>query len=199
MEPPGPIPNPEVKRRSADGSETIGLVRVGRRQVFAPPFRKKRRGSFLSGWRVGWRGGGWTREIRIKNPESGDHRGSRDADNPERGSPVEWFQIGIKGPERDRRNGPTGGNLDQPETRPQPASADGNDVIRMSFAFWTLWGAGNCLGNGERKWNGLKRVSVPNIRVDGNSGLRKRSIEIARSASCISKAHEAPELDAGAC
>ena len=35
MEPPGPIPNPEVKRRSADGSETIGLVRVGRRQVYA--------------------------------------------------------------------------------------------------------------------------------------------------------------------
>ena len=35
MEPPGPIPNPEVKRCSADGSETIGLVRVGRRQVYA--------------------------------------------------------------------------------------------------------------------------------------------------------------------
>ena len=35
MEPPGPIPNPEVKRRSANGSETIGLVRVGRRQVYA--------------------------------------------------------------------------------------------------------------------------------------------------------------------
>ena len=35
VEPPGPIPNPEVKRRSADGSETIGLVRVGRRQVYA--------------------------------------------------------------------------------------------------------------------------------------------------------------------
>ena len=35
MEPPGPIPNPEVKRRSADGSETIGLVRAGRRQVYA--------------------------------------------------------------------------------------------------------------------------------------------------------------------
>ena len=37
VEPPGPIPNPEVKRRSADGSETIGLVRVGRRQVYARP------------------------------------------------------------------------------------------------------------------------------------------------------------------
>jgi hypothetical protein len=35
VEPPGPIPNPEVKRRSADGSETTGLVRVGRRQVYA--------------------------------------------------------------------------------------------------------------------------------------------------------------------
>ena len=35
VEPPGPIPNPEVKRRSANGSETIGLVRVGRRQVNA--------------------------------------------------------------------------------------------------------------------------------------------------------------------
>ena len=36
VEPPGPIPNPEVKRRSADGSGTIGPVRVGRRQVYAP-------------------------------------------------------------------------------------------------------------------------------------------------------------------
>ena len=35
VEPPGPIPNPEVKRCSANGSETIGLVRVGRRQVYA--------------------------------------------------------------------------------------------------------------------------------------------------------------------
>ncbi len=35
VEPPGPIPNPEVKRRSADGSGTTGPVRVGRRQVFA--------------------------------------------------------------------------------------------------------------------------------------------------------------------
>ena len=35
VEPPGPIPNPEVKRFSANGSETIGLVRVGRRQVYA--------------------------------------------------------------------------------------------------------------------------------------------------------------------
>ena len=35
VEPPGPIPNPEVKRRSADGSGTIGPVRVGRRQVIA--------------------------------------------------------------------------------------------------------------------------------------------------------------------
>ena len=35
VEPPGPIPNPEVKRCSANGSETKGLVRVGRRQVYA--------------------------------------------------------------------------------------------------------------------------------------------------------------------
>ena len=33
VEPPGPIPNPEVKRCSADGSGTIGPVRVGRRQL----------------------------------------------------------------------------------------------------------------------------------------------------------------------
>ena len=35
VEPPGPIPNPEVKRLSANGSGTTGPVRVGRRQVFA--------------------------------------------------------------------------------------------------------------------------------------------------------------------
>ena len=32
-EPPGPIPNPEVKLFCADGSGTIGPVRVGRRQL----------------------------------------------------------------------------------------------------------------------------------------------------------------------
>ena len=32
VEPPGSIPNPEVKRFSADGSVAIGHVRVGRRQ-----------------------------------------------------------------------------------------------------------------------------------------------------------------------
>ena len=32
-EPPGSIPNPEVKRFSADGSVAIGHVRVGRCQV----------------------------------------------------------------------------------------------------------------------------------------------------------------------
>ena len=37
VEPPGPIPNPEVKRCSADGIGTTGPVRVGRRQVFARP------------------------------------------------------------------------------------------------------------------------------------------------------------------
>ena len=47
VEPPGPIPNPEVKRFSANGSETIGLVRVGRRQVYAPHFGNKVRGSFF--------------------------------------------------------------------------------------------------------------------------------------------------------
>ena len=34
MAPPGPIPNPEVKHDSADGSEAIGFVRVGRCQIF---------------------------------------------------------------------------------------------------------------------------------------------------------------------
>ena len=38
VEPPGPIPNPEVKRHSANGSGTIGPVRVGRRQVYAQHF-----------------------------------------------------------------------------------------------------------------------------------------------------------------
>jgi hypothetical protein len=47
VEPPGPIPNPEVKRRSADGSGTTGPVRVGRRQVYAPFIRKNERGFFL--------------------------------------------------------------------------------------------------------------------------------------------------------
>ena len=37
VEPPGPIPNPEVKRPSADDSGTTGPVKVGRRQVYAPP------------------------------------------------------------------------------------------------------------------------------------------------------------------
>ncbi len=36
MEPPGPVPNPEVKHFSADGSWAIGPVRVGRRQVICP-------------------------------------------------------------------------------------------------------------------------------------------------------------------
>ena len=37
MEPPGPIPNPEVKRCRADGSAAIGRVRVGRCQIITPP------------------------------------------------------------------------------------------------------------------------------------------------------------------
>ena len=36
VEPPGPVPNPEVKHFSADGSWAIGPVRVGRRQVICP-------------------------------------------------------------------------------------------------------------------------------------------------------------------
>ncbi|MEY5019538.1 MAG: hypothetical protein RLZ22_626, partial [Verrucomicrobiota bacterium] len=41
VEPPGPIPNPEVKRHSANGSGTIGPVRVGRRQVYARYFASR--------------------------------------------------------------------------------------------------------------------------------------------------------------
>ena len=55
VEPPGPIPNPEVKRRSADGSGATGLVRVGRCQVFARHLREKVPGTFFGGrweWRV---------------------------------------------------------------------------------------------------------------------------------------------------
>ena len=37
VEPPGPIPNPEVKHCSADGSAAIGRVRVGRCQFISPP------------------------------------------------------------------------------------------------------------------------------------------------------------------
>ena len=48
VEPPGPIPNPEVKRRSADGSWTIGPARVGRRQVYARPQQTLGPGSFFA-------------------------------------------------------------------------------------------------------------------------------------------------------
>ena len=47
MEPPGPIPNPEVKRCRADGSWAKGPARVGRCQVFARLLRKKEPGFFL--------------------------------------------------------------------------------------------------------------------------------------------------------
>ena len=47
VEPPGPIPNPEVKRCRADGSGALGPARVGRCQVFARHLRKKVPGSFL--------------------------------------------------------------------------------------------------------------------------------------------------------
>ena len=52
VEPPGPIPNPEVKRCSADGIGTTGPVRVGRRQVFARhPQQCGCRALFLAGSR----------------------------------------------------------------------------------------------------------------------------------------------------
>ena len=47
MEPPGPIPNPEVKRCRADGSWAKGPARVGRCQLFARLLRKKEPGVFL--------------------------------------------------------------------------------------------------------------------------------------------------------
>ncbi len=59
MEPPGPIPNPEVKRCRADGSWAKGPARVGRCQLYARLFRKKKPGVFFydqSG--PGSRGGG---------------------------------------------------------------------------------------------------------------------------------------------
>ena len=47
VEPPGPVPNPEVKHFSADGSWTIGPVRVGRRQVICPVLASAKIGLFL--------------------------------------------------------------------------------------------------------------------------------------------------------
>ena len=47
MEPPGPIPNPEVKRCRADGSWAKGPARVGRCQLYARLFRKKKPGVFF--------------------------------------------------------------------------------------------------------------------------------------------------------
>ena len=48
VEPPGPIPNPEVKHRCADGSGAKGPVRVGRRQFKARLFpRGRSRALFL--------------------------------------------------------------------------------------------------------------------------------------------------------
>lgn len=50
VEPPGPIPNPEVKHRCADGSGAIGPVRVGRCQFYARLFpQRKKPGFFLPG------------------------------------------------------------------------------------------------------------------------------------------------------
>ena len=48
MEPPGPVPNPEVKHFSADGSWTIGPVRVGRRQVICPVLANAEIGLFYA-------------------------------------------------------------------------------------------------------------------------------------------------------
>lgn len=62
VEPPGPIPNPEVKRHSADGSGTTGPVRVGRRQVYAPSIRENGRGFFLPAYQLGRKPDGGNRE-----------------------------------------------------------------------------------------------------------------------------------------
>ena len=67
VEPPGPIPNPEVKRLSANGSGTIGPVRVGRRQVIARIQLTLGPGSFFAqvpgGMRTGFRG--WDFEVVV--------------------------------------------------------------------------------------------------------------------------------------
>jgi hypothetical protein len=47
VEPPGPIPNPEVKHCCADGSGAIGPVRVGRCQVYARFFPKRKESGFF--------------------------------------------------------------------------------------------------------------------------------------------------------
>ena len=62
MEPPGPVPNPEVKHFSADGSWAIGPVRVGRRQVICPLLANAGSGLFCAriadkaqlNWRKKW-------------------------------------------------------------------------------------------------------------------------------------------------
>ena len=65
-EPPGPIPNPEVKRRSADGSGTIGPVRVGRCQVYARFHREMEPGFFVPGGQD---------ESRLGNTQARDRSG----------------------------------------------------------------------------------------------------------------------------
>ena len=47
LAPPGPIPNPEVKRRCADGSVAIGHARVGRRQNLIVPVSEQGDGDFF--------------------------------------------------------------------------------------------------------------------------------------------------------
>ena len=54
VEPPGPIPNPEVKRPSADDSGTTGPVKVGRRQVNAPSMVTWTGLFFAQWWTWGW-------------------------------------------------------------------------------------------------------------------------------------------------
>jgi hypothetical protein len=49
VEPPGPIPNPEVKHCCADGSGAIGPVRVGRCQVYARLFPQRKKPGFFCG------------------------------------------------------------------------------------------------------------------------------------------------------
>ncbi len=76
VEPPGPIPNPEVKHCSADGSWTIGSVRVGRRQVYARLLLKGVGHFFCPRGRIGDRrtGGGRISRIGLIRKRSPKHR-----------------------------------------------------------------------------------------------------------------------------
>ena len=100
VEPPGPIPNPEVKRRSANGSGTKGPVRVGRRQVYARLqaigaglfFCSDRDGKAHS-YRWPWRG------IRLVLPDPvADDRGAFSLGDHVDGSPIagERHSLGLR-------------------------------------------------------------------------------------------------------